>query len=709
MTEITGDGTLVTGLGGPEGYGELLMERGDDNEQIFDISAVFENGFFVEGQGSVAAQLVVGTNGHADLGRYEYDAPYFDVFNEDLISTNEGAQVYVDVDPDGDVVTVSWVGLDPYSYDSSLDVVIEPQTFQMQLYDTEAGFDVAYRYEEVTLPYVWFGLYVPGEDEFETYPPESGTEATANLDTIAGNTGETGLWVFSVVQPVTIIGTEGEDNLAAPADASEEDSLIISGLAGNDTLTGGPGPDLLDGGTGDDVATGGGSGDEILGGDGNDSLSGEAGDDYLDGGDGDDTLDGGDGDDYIDTGAGANVVMGGAGDDVVFGGAGNDDLSGGDGDDQLYGENGDDTLAGGAGDDILEGWSGNDSISGGDGNDSLYAGSGADTLSGGAGNDELQGDTGSEMLDGGDGNDLLDGWVGNDTLIGGAGEDTLYGGQGAKTLIGGAGGDIYRSVDADDTIVELASDSGIDTLFSYANIDLRGMHIEVAQLEGGGTTRAIGNGGDNLIVGSFGNNIIDGGNGNDTMLGGEGNDMYFVRDKGDVVVDIPGEGRDAVNSTISYKLGLGTEVLFLKGAEEINAVGNASDNLIVGNMADNLMIGRYGNDVLDGQGGADTFVFDRALGEDNVDRIRDFNLNEADEGDILMLKSLVFGGVDKGMLDASALAMGTQAADADDRFVFDQASGQLWFDADGSGEGAQQLVATFLGGAEVTAEDILVF
>src|SRR5205085_6307585 len=49
--------------------------------------------------------------------------------------------------------------------------------------------------------------------------------------------------------------------------------------------------------------------------------------------------------------------------------------------------------------------------------------------------------------------------------------------------------------------------------------------------------------------------------------------------------------------------------------------------------------------------------------------------------------------------------------DADDRVVFDTSSGNLWYDADGSGSGAAQLIATvqtFGAAASVSASDIVV-
>ena len=51
----------------------------------------------------------------------------------------------------------------------------------------------------------------------------------------------------------------------------------------------------------------------------------------------------------------------------------------------------------------------------------------------------------------------------------------------------------------------------------------------------------------------------------------------------------------------------------------------------------------------------------------------------------------------------------TAAADASDRFIFDQAAGQLWFDEDGTGAAEQVLIMTFEQNATVTAADIEIF
>ncbi|MFL6570859.1 MAG: hypothetical protein ACJ8G4_03815, partial [Burkholderiales bacterium] len=50
----------------------------------------------------------------------------------------------------------------------------------------------------------------------------------------------------------------------------------------------------------------------------------------------------------------------------------------------------------------------------------------------------------------------------------------------------------------------------------------------------------------------------------------------------------------------------------------------------------------------------------------------------------------------------------TSGRDASDRIVYNTTTGQLFYDADGSGAGAAQLVATFQGAPAIAATDITV-
>jgi Ca2+-binding RTX toxin-like protein len=92
-----------------------------------------------------------------------------------------------------------------------------------------------------------------------------------------------------------------------------------------------------------------------------------------------------------------------------------------------------------------------------------------------------------------------------------------------------------------------------------------------------------------------------------------------------------------------------------------------------------------GADLLNGGAGRDTFVFDTKLGKGEVDTIQGFNPLE----DRILLDSAVFKKLgDPGILDRDALRWGGNAIDANDRILYDLATGTLSYDADGSGSGA---------------------
>ena len=328
----------------------------------------------------------------------------------------------------------------------------------------------------------------------------------------------------------------------------------------------------------------------------------------------------------------------------------------------------------------------------------------------------IVGDVLRDIIYGGRANDSILGGDGNDVLFGSAGDDTLQGQGGNDTLNGGPGSDLLIIDDAGDRVAESNRWDGHDTVQASVDFRMGRAHIEDLVLTGDAILGA-GNGLRNVITGNDQDNILDGGKNVDTLVGGDGNDTYLLRAPGDNAVELEGGGIDTVRAFRSIQLDANVENLYIQtlrndageGVPGVNGIGNELNNTIVGNPCDNSIIGREGRDTLRGQAGADSFVFDRALAPDNVDRIIDFNVNEADEGDKLMMKQTVFAGVVKGILSADAFVAGTAALDADDRFIFDQTSGQLWFDIDGTGAQDQQLIATFEQNALVTASDIELF
>ena len=146
-----------------------------------------------------------------------------------------------------------------------------------------------------------------------------------------------------------------------------------------------------------------------------------------------------------------------------------------------------------------------------------------------------------------------------------------------------------------------------------------------------------------------------------------------------------------------------------------NVIGGLFDDTIIGDHGANRLDGAMGADTLVGNGGADTFVFAHAPGaasgfahpnsSANVDTIFDFVSGE----DKLEINAAAFGGgLTPGSLAAGAFVVGSAATDADDRFVYDQANGNLYFDADGSGSGAQVLMAILPNHDAIAATDFII-
>jgi len=304
--------------------------------------------------------------------------------------------------------------------------------------------------------------------------------------------------------------------------------------------------------------------------------------------------------------------------------------------------------------------------------------------------------TGGDQIDiiwGGRAHDTLRGGAGNDTIFGVAGDDWIDGGAGADIMNGGPGSDTYIIDNIGDRVAESRRWEGVDHVISSVDFLMGRQHIENLTLTGTANIRGIGNGLENTIIGNSGNNIIDGGPRNDYMAGGAGNDTYYVRDAGDIVVELANEGTDTVNSFLSYQLPEHVEILRLIGEANINGIGNALNNTIIGNAKNNVIDGGEGRDTLTGGAGADTFRFTTAPSVTNVDTITDFTLGV----DRIALLGSVFGGHAHGALTAAAFQIGTVALEADDRVIFDPATGRLWYDADGAGGAAQQLFAVISG------------
>ena len=299
------------------------------------------------------------------------------------------------------------------------------------------------------------------------------------------------------------------------------------------------------------------------------------------------------------------------------------------------------------------------------------------------------------------------------TILGNAGTNALNGGTGADYLRGYAGNDTYYVDHAGDSVIEAAG-GGSDTVIASASYTLgAGQEIETLRTYGSGTTGAIdltGNALANTLLGNAAANVLDGKGGADTLRGYAGNDHYHVDNAGDTVIEAAGQGTsDRVFASVSYTLGAGQSIELMStansaGTGAIDLTGNELANTILGNAGANLLNGGGGSDTLTGLGGNDTFAFTTALGAGNVDTIADFN----PVADTIRLENAVFTGLAAGALAAGAFNTGAAATQADDRIIYNSATGALLFDADGLGGAAAIQFAILTSAPAINASDFLV-
>ena len=507
-----------------------------------------------------------------------------------------------------------------------------------------------------------------------------------------------------------VVGTNQVDLLIGAAGAN-----LLKGLNGNDTLVGGAGDDVLDGGLGIDTADysdpTGATGIKVKLNAEYPQVEDAFGDrDFLRGIENiigtalDDTMVGDDR---------SNRLVGNNGADVLDGWLGDDTLEGGDGIDTLMGWLGNDTLLGGTGADILEGEIGNDVLVGGTGADTLDGGDGFDTASyagsvsevaitlvdgaaTGAGGD-AQGDvlTNIENLAGSDHDDILTGDTASNMIDGGLGNDTIQGGLGVDILIGGAGGVDMLSYVASNTAVTV----------SLAASTASGGHATSDVISG--FEGLIGSSFSDFLTGDAFTNVLMGGAGGvDKLTGGDGGDIYVI-DRNDVVVELgAGTGIDVIRIGTSYTLLNNFEDLELTGTASISGTGNGLANRLTGNSGNNILNGGLRNDTLVGGAGNDTFVFNTALSAANVDTIADFTAVD----DTIRLEDAIFTGMATGTLAVSGFVAnltGT-ASDGLDRIIYETDTGRLYFDADGTGNGARVLFATLSNNLVLTNSDFIV-
>jgi Ca2+-binding RTX toxin-like protein len=165
--------------------------------------------------------------------------------------------------------------------------------------------------------------------------------------------------------------------------------------------------------------------------------------------------------------------------------------------------------------------------------------------------------------------------------------------------------------------------------------------------------------------------------------------VYWVDNAGDSTIESAGEGYDRVYTSVSYTLTAGSDIEELAttardGTAPISLTGNAGGNLIVGNNGNNVINGLGGNDELTGRGGMDWFLFDTPLDTMwNIDRITDFNVtDDTSRLDATIFSSSLTAG---SSVAGSQFVIGSAALDAGDRIIYNNATGAVLYDSDGTG------------------------
>ncbi len=540
------------------------------------------------------------------------------------------------------------------------------------------------------------------------------TSGTGGADTMVGEEG-----------PETLLGLGGNDHLI--------------GNGGSDRLEGGEGRDLLEGGLGNDRMWGGTGNDTLLGGLGNDRLFGDAGNDILDPGRGFDEVDGGAGVDrlvldyadsatsiffqfasgaFISTPGGGSVKAVNVEAMTVHGSQYSDVLNGTAYADELYGGDGYDLIRGGAGNDLLD--SGANSAApiavlprAGDTIDTALPIDHFFSLSADPNIfDSATVPHASLKVDVQTRDAEFDQETKRYVAITVAAGATLtidvdnaFFSVDTRLAILDANGNIIASND-DGPSLDPGSVNSQDSLLSFTFAAAGTYYVEITSFIAASNQQSSFNVHFSLTSAEVPTH--------DVLIGGTGNDTYVVHSVNDEVIEQAAGGTDTIRSDVSFVLPANVEKLVLTGTAPIDGTGNALANSLIGNEGKNVLRGEggndtlnggLGNDVLYGGNGADRYLFDTALdGVANFDLLADWNAAQ----DTIVLDRTIFSQLSLGGLSNARFYAGSAAHDADDRIIYDSATGRISYDADGNGPGAAVLFALVAPGSTVTASDFLV-
>jgi RTX calcium-binding nonapeptide repeat (4 copies) len=324
--------------------------------------------------------------------------------------------------------------------------------------------------------------------------------------------------------------------------------------------------------------------------------------------------------------------------------------------------------------------------------------------------------------------DVMYGGAGGDTFYGGYSGDGLYGGGGNDTLDGGAGADAIDGSGGVDTASYATATSGVQVVMyntAYSTGDAANdAYTGIEAIQGSFYVDIlIGDFAANGIAGGNGGDWLDGTYGGDALYGEAGNDSLVSRVQADVLdggtefdyarYDYADAGLRAYlyDRTQNTGWAAGDIYVSIEGlagsyfADDLR--GDANQNIIYGLGGGDFIVGLGGSDLLIGGEGQDLFHF-VGIGDGGAggDVIQDF----VSGFDRISVQGAFFGlGSPGGVaIDSFRFVAGTQANLATSQFIYNGATRQLFYDQDGTGAGAQVLLATLQAGATMAAGDIIV-
>jgi serralysin len=284
-----------------------------------------------------------------------------------------------------------------------------------------------------------------------------------------------------------------------------------------------------------------------------------------------------------------------------------------------------------------------------------------ENASGGSAGDQLIGNGLDNILHGNPGEDWLLGNEGNDSLVGGGGNDRIEGGEGAGdiAIAGGMTTDWIYFLHSDDSIT-----------FKHRTSDEQDTFVGVEFFQFGSEAKQ--------------------------WTAAELLALHVPQEPDPQEPEPPKPEEPKLPDPPKPPLTprLPPETSDFDGNHRNNTIyGNSNDNVLNGFGGNDKLYGRTGNDVLIGGNGIDqlwgstgrdTYIFDnKPHATRNYDLLRDFNVRD----DTIALDRTYFklSGSD---LSKAAFHKGTAAHDRSDRVIYNQKTGVLSYDADGTGKAA---------------------